>query len=394
MKVLSIFLLLLLLGCAFAYPNNPVTEIKFEKAFGGIVFFPAGVNSTGPLQFLLDTGGAGSSVDREVANRLGLKMERGQASVSGNDALQVGVIPEATIHVGQSKFNGQLIAAPLSPLEPIFGRALEGILGGNFMKQYVVELDFERDKMLLYEPTTFQYKRRGVSLPFSLVNGIPFVDLQLSLPNGKSVRGRFLVDTGGNMVVHVYRQIAEDAGLLDGLATLPETGYGIGGSATRRVAARGSALVVGPHRFERPIVVFTEDTAGLRANPSSIGLVGMEIFRRFNVTFDYSRSRMYLEPNKSLKEPFIYDASGLRLRASRPSFSPPIVSGVMDTSPALEAGIKQGDVLLEIEDRSTSGVNLETIRTLLKQLDKTFTLTLSRDQKTISVVLKTREMLK
>jgi Aspartyl protease len=107
-----------------------VIEVKFDEAFGGIVFFPAKVNSAGPFQFLLDTGGAGSSVDRELANSLGLKMDRGKASVSGNAALEVGVIPEARIHVGDSLLNGRLLAAPLTPLEPIFGRRLHGILGG------------------------------------------------------------------------------------------------------------------------------------------------------------------------------------------------------------------------------------------------------------------------
>lgn len=379
---------------AHTYSNShPVAEVRFERAFGGIIFFPVGVNSAGPFQFLLDTGGAGSSLNREVANRLGLQMVRGQASVSGNAALEVGVIPEATIQVGQSLFKGQFIAASLSPLEPIFGRLLEGILGGNFMRQYVVELDFETDVMRLYEPTLFQYGGQGVALPFSLVNGIPFIDLEVSLPNGKSALGSFLVDTGGNMVVHVYKQVAERDGLLRRLPPLEETGYGIGGGATKRVAARGSALLIGQYRFARPIVVFTEDTAGLRANPASKGLVGMEALRRFKVTFDYSRNRMYLEPNRSFNEPFVYDASGLRLRASRPSFSPPVIAGVRDLSPAREAGIEPGDVILRIDGRSTSGASLEVVREMLKQPDKTYKITLSRGQKTIEVVLRTREML-
>lgn len=386
-------------------PSNPVDvdevnfqskraiEINFEVAFGGIVFFPAQVNSAGPFQFLLDTGGGGSSVDRELANSLGLKMDRGQASVSGNAALEVGVIPEATIKVGDSLLSGRLLATPLSPLEPIFGRRLDGILGGNFMMQHVVELDFEDNVMRLHDPSGFRYKGRGAELPFSIVNGIPFVELHISLPNGKSASGAFLIDTGGNMTVHVHRQVAVDRGLLNALTTLPETGYGIGGGATNRVAARGSVLSLGPYRFKQPIVVFTEDTAGLRSNPASIGLVGMEVLRRFRVYFDYPRSRMYLEPNNNFKAPFVYDASGLRLRATRPSFSPPFVAGVSHSSPASEAGIERGDVLLEIDGRSTTGVNLETIRTLFRQPGKLYKLTFLRGQRKVALNLKTRELL-
>jgi predicted aspartyl protease len=376
-----------------SFQRQRVVEIKFEIAFGGIVFFPVRVNSAGPFQFLLDTGGGGSSVDREIAKTLGLKMERGQASVSGNASLEVGVIPEATIQIADTQLNGRLLAAPLSPLEPIFGRRLDGILGGNFMMQHVVELDFEDNVMRLHDPGNFRYGGRGSELPFSIVDGIPYVELNLSLPNGKATRGSFLIDTGGNMVVHVHRQVAVDRGLLEGLATLPETGYGIGGGSTSRVASRGSVLSIGPYRFKQPIVVFTDDTAGLRANPASVGLLGMEVLRRFKVTFDYGRSRMYLEPNSRFSDPFVYDASGLRLRASRPSFSPPFVSGVSDSSPASEAGIVRGDVLLAIDGRSTLGVAVEAIRKLLRQPNKSYELTLSRGEKRLTVKLRTREML-
>jgi hypothetical protein len=30
--------------------NRPVAEVRFERAFGGIVFFPVKVNSAGPLR--------------------------------------------------------------------------------------------------------------------------------------------------------------------------------------------------------------------------------------------------------------------------------------------------------------------------------------------------------
>src|SRR5258708_539660 len=96
------------------------------------------------------------------------------------------------------------------------------------MLNYVVELDFEKQTMRLYEPKSFRYEGRGTALPFSLVQRIPFVDLEVSLPNGKSVRGGFLLDSGGNMVVHIHKQVAERQGLLAGLPKLEEIGHGLG----------------------------------------------------------------------------------------------------------------------------------------------------------------------
>src|SRR5581483_4339724 len=64
-----------------------------------------------------------------------------------------------------------------------------------------------------------------------------------------------------------------------------------------------------------------------------------------------------------------------------------------DASPAREAGIERGDVILHIDGRSTSGVSLEVIREMLKQPDKTHKITLSRGRKTVSATLRTREVL-
>lgn len=373
--------------------NQPVAEIPFEVAFRGVAFVPAKVNASAPMQFLIDTGGAGTHVDQEVAKKLGLEMERGVASASGNAQLEVGVIRSARTQVGDVQYAGQLIASPLAHLEPIFGRKLDGILGSEWMRSYVVELDYIKSRMRLYDPSKFNYSGKGRTLPLTFFNGIPFIEMEVSLPNNKVLRGSFLVDTaGGWMAVHVYNTIANREHLLDGLTSLPETGVGIGGT-TQRVAARGTSLSIGPYRMPRPIVKFTEDASGLRANPDSVGLVGMEVFRKFKVTFDYSRKVVHLEPNNLFNEPFVYDANGLRLRAPAPSFSPPSVVGIRDFSPAKIAGILPGDVITKLNGRDTTGFSLEAIRETLQIPDRSNTLTLLRDGKEFQVVLKTREML-
>jgi len=373
--------------------NRAVSEIQFELAFRGVAFIPAKVNGGPPMQFLLDTGGGGTHINRELAKQLGLEMARGVASASGNAQLDVGVIRSATTQVGDVQYTGQLIASPLAHLEPIFGRKLDGILGSEWMKNYVVEMDYIARRMRLYNPASFSYSGKGATLPLTFFNGIPFIELEVSLPNKKILRGNFLVDTaGGLMAIHVYNEVAKREGLLDGLTTLPETGMGIGG-ATQRVAARATSLTIGPHKLPRPTVKFTEDPAGLRANPDSVGLVGMEVFRKFKVTFDYSRKVVHLEPNKFFNEPFVYDASGLRLRAAPPQFSPPSVSGVRDSSPAKDAGIIPGDIITKLNGRDTTGLSLEIIRETLHTPDRSNTLTILRDGNTLEVVLKTREML-
>lgn len=380
-------------GLQVGTKRPPITEIPFEIAFRGVAFVATKVNSSSPMQFLLDTGGAGTHIDRELAKNLGLEMGRGLASTSGNAQLEVGVIRSATTQVGDARFEGRLIASPLAHLEPTFGRKFEGILGSDWMRSHVVEMNYVERKMRLWEPSAFSYNGKGTTLPLTFFNGIPFVEMEVSLPNNKILRGSFLLDTaGGWMAVHVYRQVADRENLLSDLETLPETGLGIGG-ATQRVAARGSSLSLGAYRMARPTVIFTEDPAGLRANPASVGLVGMEVLRKFKVTFDYSRKALHLEPNQLFNDPFVYDASGLSLRAAAPLFSPPSVAGVRDSSPAKTAGILPGDLITKLNGQDTTGLALEIIRETLHVPDQSITLTLLRDGKPLEVVIKTREML-
>jgi hypothetical protein len=123
--------------------NRPITEFHFDAVRGGMPFFPATVNAIGPFQFLLDTGGSGGHLDGEIAKRLGLRLERGTASVSGSANLEVGIIREATLAVGAARHRGQLLVSPLAPIEPILGRPFEGIIGSDFLQRYVLELNYD-----------------------------------------------------------------------------------------------------------------------------------------------------------------------------------------------------------------------------------------------------------
>ncbi len=153
--------------------NRLVAEIRFEKEFGGIAVLAGRVNTSGTLTFLLDTGGSGCVIDKDVAIKLGLNLENAVASVSGNPAMEVGVVRDAAVHVGSIQFQSQLMATSLSRLEEIFGCQLDDILGGDFVRRYVVELDYERDVTRIYDPTEFQYEGAGTALPRSYVQGIP-----------------------------------------------------------------------------------------------------------------------------------------------------------------------------------------------------------------------------
>lgn len=387
-----LMLVLLLYSLALAQ-NRPLAEFAFDTVRGGMTFVAGTLESGERLDFLFDTGGSGNLVDREFAVKLGMKMQPGISSASGAARLDVGVIPEALLIFGPIRHRGSLVAANLAALEPILGRSFKGMLGGEFLRQYVVQLDYDQKRMRLFDPASFQYQENGTAFPLRMAAGIPFVELAVALPNNKRIHGRFLVDTGGGgMAIHIHRQVAVREGLMDGLPTLTETALGIGGETKRRVT-RGSTLAMGPFQLSRPVVAFTEDEAGLRTDAGSVGLVGMEVLSRFNVTFDYSRGQMYLKPNRRLNDPFIYDAIGMGLRATGPSFSQLVVSSVRNASPSHMAGIRIGDLLVQVDGQAASSLGLDLIWERLRRADQSHRLTLVRGEQMIQALVRTRDLL-
>jgi predicted aspartyl protease len=367
----------------FSMDAQVLADVPFERAFGGIPFVGVRVDDSEPLQFMIDTGGAGSIIDQEVAARLGLQSVPARASVAGNEALDVRVVPKATIRLGGAALETRLSIHRLAPLAPAFGRRIDGILGGDFFGRFVVELNYDRDRVRVYE--RYVWNGKGVSLPLTLSNGVPFVDLKVRV-SGRTLAGKFLVDSaGGWMAVHVHRQVFPTSAT--GVA---ETGLGLGG-ATKRDVIRGEAVVVGTHEFSRPPVAITDDTAGLRTDPSSLGLVGIEILRKFNVVLDYRGKRAFLTPSRELARPLVYDTTGLRLLAAPPRFAPLSIARVLPSSPASEAGLQAGDVIVDVNGRPAP--ELEQLREMLRVPRKQHLINVRRDGRTVRLLLITRELL-
>jgi len=150
-------------------------------------------------------------------------------------------------------------------------------------------------------------------------------------------------------------------------------------------------LLLGGYALENPITSFPQ--SGWFAREGAAGNIGGAILRRFKVTFDYSRGRMFIEPNKRFPEPFEYDMSGLQVVADSPSFKTFTVLRVLSDSPAAEAGLRQGDEIVSIGGRPVTELKLATLREMLRQPDMRYTLQVRRGAETVNAELKTRRLI-
>jgi len=112
-------------------------------------------------------------------------------------------------------------------------------------------------------------------------------------------------------------------------------------------------------------------------------VIGFDLIKRFNVVLDYGNKILKLIPNKHFKAPFNVNLTGLSFRIINNNLT---VSGVMDYSPAKNAGIIEGDVIVSIDGKVFGSV--AEVRNYLKDSYKTKKLVIKRGEESLQVSIK------
>jgi hypothetical protein len=370
-------------------------RIPFEL-YANVIFLQARVNNSPPLWFILDTGASGTLINTSRVKGLGLKYLDTAKLTGMGGSVKGDYLGGATFSLpGVEVFDRKIVSMPIDPLLSRVGRVVDGVIGYDFFKLFVVEIDYVAKTINLYDPRGYTYSGPGERVPFRVRGkGTPFTRVKIELAGRDAVEGEFEIDTGADSALSINGPFTEAHGLLKSLAhksgTL--TGAGAGGDSPY-ISARVGSMQLGRFRFESPVVSFSQDTKGSGASTESAGQLGTEIFRRFRVVFDYSRGRMILEPNQNFSEPFETDMSGLDLVAEGSDLRTFTVNAVEANSPADAAGLREEDVLVAIDGRPVAELNLDQLTSMFTHEGKEYELTVKRGQETLKVKMKLRRLI-
>src|ERR1700682_1334230 len=112
------------------------------------------VNNSRPLSFILDTGDKFAIIDLERAKELGLSLQ-GELRVAGagSESPTGAFVRNSTFTIpGLGGFSQPVnIALPVRNLAPRMGQDFDGILGSEFIKEFVVELDYQARVLKLHD---------------------------------------------------------------------------------------------------------------------------------------------------------------------------------------------------------------------------------------------------
>ena len=253
--------------------------------------------------------------------------------------------------IGLEQFSQPVsLALPMPMLPRGHGQDIDGIIGGEFIKQFVVDLDYHTRRITLgMIGRSAQRQGRDVAA------GVECQWSHCGESSGdtlgaKAVEHRFHLDTGSGGALILHSPFVTEHQLLGPQSkSIRAIGLvGAGGESVGRIG-RVASLQIGSFVIPEPITIFSQDQGGAFADRSLAGNIGFGIVRRFRAILDYGRHQIILEPSPAFAEPFDRATSGMALLAEGPDYRTFRVRQVLEDSPATEAGVQAGDIITSID---------------------------------------------
>jgi len=162
---------------------------------------------------------------------------------------------------------------------------------------------------------------------------------------------------------------------------------GLGGKIDMEVTVVRE-VKLGPYKFRNvPTYIFNDDY-NVTSYPYLGGILGNDLLRRFNVFLNYEKRDFYIIPNSHFNEPFDYSYPGIELYYVDGFI---IVGDVAKGSPAEEAGIKEGDIVIGIN--KTFNQNLQQLKEVLQNTGQRVKMVIRRNDELMEFEFKIKSIL-
>jgi hypothetical protein len=373
--------ILLLLGILFLVLGSISNIASAQgRGRGQLMTIPVRVNGEVGM-FLIDTGSARSAVDREFAQRLGLRTT-GSARIRRNYSVED--VP--TVAVERFQFANRVFAdvslldTDLQPASQTMAITLGGLLGTDFLSNAYVKLRYSSGTAVVPGP-----EHAAIPINMKKVEGVFFVPVRV----GASIVD-MLLDTGANLTAVSYGSWSQ----LPSFRTQGVLVEGIRSAGIVQESALGCASMIGLgetvlHNQASRIVGKTQ--AGNFDDNTFVGVLGADTLEHFDLTLDCAHSRIYLKPDLTYQaDPYVFVTIGIQFfKAQTGAFG---VAAVWRPSPAHESGIVIGDQIVSINSQKSTDLDLNFSGLLHQPPGTPLTLEIARPEGIVVIHCRTRRL--
>ncbi len=326
------------------------------------IYVPVFVNSKGPYTFIVDSGGH-LALSPRLAAELGTHAEgNAPESGAGENPASTGFAHIDTVVLGDVRLQNQTAFVTDIYDEAVEGIPVDGMLGFEFFRRFVVRIDYLAHTLTVTDPKRFRFSGAGTAIPLKFYDHLPEVAGRFN-----KLAVRFDIDTGSRSELDFTSPFVKRADLHSKYpdAVKAMTGWGVGGPV-RSTVTRLPALQVGSVKIDNPVVGLSDDVHGSGSDANYDGNIGSALLKRFVVTFDYPRQRLYLKAVKPTPPDVgTFDKSGMWINAGPSGY---IVTALDEGGPAFDAGLKSGDIITRIDGQVPQTADLADVRQRLRNL--------------------------
>lgn len=282
-KVLKMAMYFALTASTVATPA-PLATVPFKRD-GQLMMIEARINQSTPLWFIIDSGASHTVFDTRLASELGLETKSAPPTTgTGTGEVEKSITAPVTMTLQELKLTlpePWVIDLSKAPLPA----SVRGLVGAELFKNYVVRIDPVQSTVAIFDPRSYEHLRGAESIPVLVEGDKLFLEAELEVPAGKKVTHKLRIDTGSESSVNdeIVKESEE--------VRTSTLGGGLG-EQFKSYSGVFTSVRLGPY-----VIKHVWGPGGPRP------AIGMEILRRFIVTFDAPHGRMFLEPTPQLSEP-------------------------------------------------------------------------------------------
>ncbi|MFM2291446.1 MAG: hypothetical protein RIS29_1259 [Bacteroidota bacterium] len=354
-----------------------LASIPFE-AVGSYVVIRVKINDSSPLNLILDSG---------IRNTIITELQEGD-HISLNysdvkDLMGLGANSENKMEAYTSNFNtlysGKIklenkqvlvLKEDLFNLSKHTGTKINGLIGMDLLKDYIVEVNYSQKRLNFYNRSSFVCPKGYEQLPLDVELQKVFIQLQVR-QRGDSISKpvKMLIDTGAEL--NAWFQTYKPNSIHKPSVSLRGTiGQGLNGEISGYIG-RLEQLCFGSFCLNHPVVSFPDSLSisEIVGNSDRDGTIGSQILSRFNYIIDCEGKAFYFKPNYNFKNSFFYNVAGIEIMQIFPNLPQTEVWKVWKDSPADMAGVQVGDVIVEVNGQNSFELNMNEIKGYFQRTD-------------------------
>ena len=363
-------------------PYKGTISVPFEL-INNLIVISLRINDSEELKFILDTG-AGRTIITELGSDQSFRISY-QGDVELNGLGNSGSI-SALISRGNEIFldgiegENQTIVVLLEDtfnLSHFMGTQINGLLGYDIFKNFIVEADYERKKIYLHDPDAFEEKylerkndESWTYVPLHSQDNKVYADLTITQSNNTKLDARLLIDSGASHTIFLYPEISKNV-VIPSNHIETYLGSGLSGEIYGKI---GKARKVELKGFEvkEPILAFPDlEAVDLAIDRGSRnGSLGADFLKRFDIIYNYRDESMLIRRNRRFREKFKYNISGLEIITPVLELPFYVVSKVRPNSPADKAGLQKDDIIIKVDYKNVYQYSLSELLDKINTFDK------------------------